>query len=336
MDKCFVIQPFDNGKYDKRFIDTFEPAITKANFEPYRIDRDLSVKVPIDDIEKGISESSICFAEITSDNPNVWYELGYAFACNKDVVMVCSDERQGKFPFDIQHRFIITYQTGSLSDFQTLEDKITKKIKALQQKTNTLKTLQATPVVGKEGLSSHEIAILILLAESHFIENEDLSISVLKSEMGKAGYTDIATAVGVKNLEKKNFISTTEKENNFENTLRQSFTDVKIPVLGESAKECVVSTWLKKDGDYVNVGDVICEVETDKATFEIPAESAGTLHLLNKNVNIAVKVGQTICKIETDSKKKIDVQSKTIIARLTSSGEDWVMDNQEHFVFRKE
>ncbi len=87
-----------------------------------------------------IAESAFCFAEITTDNPNVWYELGYAFACEKDVVMVCSDERQaGKFPFDIQHRHIITYKTSSTSDFNALADTITRKIKALQWKTQFLK-----------------------------------------------------------------------------------------------------------------------------------------------------------------------------------------------------
>ena len=54
MEKCFVIQPFDNDKFDKRFVDIFEPAIIKAEFEAYRIDKDLSVRIPIDDIEKEI------------------------------------------------------------------------------------------------------------------------------------------------------------------------------------------------------------------------------------------------------------------------------------------
>ncbi|MFD2933897.1 3'-5' exonuclease family protein [Spirosoma flavum] len=67
MEKCFVIQPFDNDKFDKKFADIFEPAIIKAGFDAYRIDKDLSVRIPIDEIEKGISESAICFAEITAD-----------------------------------------------------------------------------------------------------------------------------------------------------------------------------------------------------------------------------------------------------------------------------
>ena len=62
MDKCFIIQPFDKDKFDRRFEDIFKPAINKANLEPYRIDQDLSVRVPIDEIEKGIKDSSLCFA----------------------------------------------------------------------------------------------------------------------------------------------------------------------------------------------------------------------------------------------------------------------------------
>lgn len=126
MEKCFVIQPFDNGQFDNLFSDVFKTAIEKANFEAYRVDKDTSVRVPIEDIENGILNSSICFAEITTDNPNVWYELGFAFACRKDVVMVSSNERQGKFPFDIQHRKVIKYTTKSRSDFDKLENDITE------------------------------------------------------------------------------------------------------------------------------------------------------------------------------------------------------------------
>jgi len=208
MNQCFVIQPFDNDKYDKRYVDIFEPAISKAGFQAYRIDKDLSVRVPIDEIEKGISESVLCFAEITTDNPNVWYELGYAFACGKDVVLVCSDERQGKFPFDIQHRHVISYKTGSTSDFSSLEDTITRKIKALQQKSAKVRNLNVTPVVETHGLKSHEIALLILIMENQFCDADSMSIYVLKNEMEKAGYTNIATSVAIRSLTKMNMVET--------------------------------------------------------------------------------------------------------------------------------
>lgn len=211
MDKCFIIQPFDKDKFDRRFEDVFKPAIIKADLEPYRIDQDLSVRIPIEDIEKGIKESAICFAEITTDNPNVWYELGFAFASEKDVVLVCSEERQGKFPFDIQHRQIIKYSTSSKSDFETLEDTITKKIFALRSTSKTVKTLVDTPVIEKEGLKSHEIAILILMMQNHFSNDDSYSISVLKNEMSRSGYTDIATSIGIRTLVQNGMIETFKK-----------------------------------------------------------------------------------------------------------------------------
>jgi hypothetical protein len=231
MEKCFVIQPFDNDKFDKRFVDIFEPAIVNAGFEAYRIDKDLSVRIPIDEIEKGISEGIICFAEITSDNPNVWYELGFAFACNKDVVMVCSDERQGKFPFDIQHRQVITYKTSSISDFNTLRDTITRKIKAFQHKAKTVKQLNTTPVIETEGLKGHEIALLILVMENQISSVEGTSVFSLKNEMDKAGYTGVATSVGITNLKKNNMIETFLQTDNWGNG--QDYIACKLTEKGE-------------------------------------------------------------------------------------------------------
>ncbi|HLO55645.1 MAG TPA: hypothetical protein VK169_15235 [Saprospiraceae bacterium] len=232
MDKCFVIQPFDEGKFDDRYIDIFEPAIKKAELEPYRIDQDLSVRIPIEDIEKGIYESVICFADITMDNPNVWYELGFAFACGKDVVMVCSDERTGKFPFDIQHRQIIKYKTGSTSYFNNLEELITKKIVAYRHKTKTITQLNSTPVVETEGLASHEIAILILIMENQFSSEDFNSAHFIGSLMGKSGYTDIATSVGMRSLVKKGMIEIFKTFEDYNNS--QEYTACRLTDKGEN------------------------------------------------------------------------------------------------------
>ena len=70
MGTCFVMQPFDRGVYDKRYEDIFVPAIEAAGLEPYRIDRDPGVSIPIDEIQTGIKNSDVCLAEITTDNPN--------------------------------------------------------------------------------------------------------------------------------------------------------------------------------------------------------------------------------------------------------------------------
>jgi hypothetical protein len=50
MDTCFVIQPFDKDKFDQRYTDVFEPAIKAAGLEPYRVDRDPTVTIPIERI----------------------------------------------------------------------------------------------------------------------------------------------------------------------------------------------------------------------------------------------------------------------------------------------
>ena len=128
------MQPFDGDVYDKRYEDVFAPGIKEAGLEPYRVDRDSGVSVPIDDIESGIRSAQLCFAEITTDNPNVWFELGFAIAASKDVVLVCSEERKSHFPFDVQHRSIIKYRTGAPQDFVELRNKITKRISALLKK----------------------------------------------------------------------------------------------------------------------------------------------------------------------------------------------------------
>lgn len=105
MPRCFVIQPFDDGgPYDKRYQDVLEPAIKDAGLEPYRVDQDHAVTILIDSIEKNIRTSEICLADITLDNANIWYEVGFAFASNRPVVMICAKSRPTKYPFDVQHR----------------------------------------------------------------------------------------------------------------------------------------------------------------------------------------------------------------------------------------
>src|ERR1043165_6068935 len=98
--KCFVIQPFDAAKFDKRYFDVFKPAIEAAGCSPDRVDQDPSADIPIERIEQGIRDADICFAEITTNNANVWFEVGFAIACGKPICLTCSDERTEGYPFD--------------------------------------------------------------------------------------------------------------------------------------------------------------------------------------------------------------------------------------------
>jgi hypothetical protein len=205
METCFVIQPFDKDKFDKRYNDIFEPAIREAGLEPYRVDKDPSVRVPIQEIEEGIKSSRICLAEITLDNPNVWYELGYAFAMDKDVVMV-TEERQ-KFPFDIQHRQVIHYKTGSPSDYTDLRKNITEKLIALMQTRKNVQLIIDTPVRESEGLEQYEVTMLLLLFENQISDDDDrVSASYLQKNMERAGYTKNAANIAFRELKNKGYI----------------------------------------------------------------------------------------------------------------------------------
>jgi nucleoside 2-deoxyribosyltransferase len=129
MSTCFIIQPFDRGAFDKRYEQVMKPAIQAASLEPYRVDEDLDSSILVEAIHRGIEEASVCLADITPDNPNVWYEIGYAIASRKEVVMICNATRK-QFPFDVQHRNIVIYQAESPADFAQLQQKITKRLQA--------------------------------------------------------------------------------------------------------------------------------------------------------------------------------------------------------------
>lgn len=207
MKQCFVIQPFDNGKFDQRYNETFKPAIENAGLKPYRIDEDPSTRILIEDIEKQIRESDICFAEITTDNPNVWYELGYAFACNKDVVMVCSDERSSNsFPFDIRHKSIITYKTETRGGFEELEINITKKLKAFIDTSKKISTIKESPIKDVEGLTEHEQTALLFITAKTFSNDDAVSMYDIIKEMDKSGYTEIGANLSLRNLVNKALI----------------------------------------------------------------------------------------------------------------------------------
>lgn len=73
--------------------------------------------------------------------------------------------------------------------------------------------------------------------------------------------------------------------------------EMKVPTVGESITEVTISTWLKKDGDFVKLDEIIAEVESDKATFELPAEATGILRIVAKEKE-SLPIGGLICKIE--------------------------------------
>src|SRR5205814_443426 len=71
---------------------------------------------------------------------------------------------------------------------------------------------------------------------------------------------------------------------------------VKVPTVGESITEVTIANWTKKDGDAVKMDEVIAELESDKATFELTAPQAGILKIAKQQGEV-VPIGTIICEI---------------------------------------
>lgn len=204
--ECFVIQPISDAKFTKRYDDVYKPAIEAVGLSAYRVDLDPKVKIPIEEIESKIKDSTVCFADISIDNPNVWYELGYAFASGKDVVMVC-DESRNDFPFDVRHKNIIRYKTESASDFDALKEKIIEKIKAYIQSQKTTEKILENPIKETDGFQPYELSLLAFIIGEQYTDEEVVYIYELRNRMAKAGFNDTAVSIGLRLLKAKGFVS---------------------------------------------------------------------------------------------------------------------------------
>ena len=78
--------------------------------------------------------------------------------------------------------------------------------------------------------------------------------------------------------------------------------EMKVPSPGESITEVEIAEWLVQDGDYVEKDQAIAEVDSDKATLELPAEASGTV-TFKAEVGDAVEVGSVVCLIDTSAAK---------------------------------
>jgi DNA-binding MarR family transcriptional regulator len=214
MRKCFVIQPFDGGEYDDRYDQVLSPAIKGAGLLPYRVDRDPNTVIPYQDIEKGIRDALVCLADISEDNPNVWFELGYSLAAGKEVIIICAQRRLSenkKFPFDVQHRSIVVYNTRSPNDFEKLKEEVKSRLQAATEREEKRETISSTSMIKEtEGLSPHEIAALSFIFGGMVSDGLGMTASYLCDQMEKAGYTRVAVGLSVKSLERKKLVSSQE------------------------------------------------------------------------------------------------------------------------------
>lgn len=127
-ESCFVMQPFA-GALGSYYESIFKPAIEQAGMIPVRADADIFATGKIvDQIWRGINSAKVLVAELTSKNPNVFYELGLAHALRKPVVLVSSNEED--VPFDLRHIRVIVYDQTDPFWGTKLIDKVADNIRS--------------------------------------------------------------------------------------------------------------------------------------------------------------------------------------------------------------
>ncbi|PCJ97986.1 MAG: dihydrolipoyllysine-residue succinyltransferase [Flavobacteriaceae bacterium] len=97
--------------------------------------------------------------------------------------------------------------------------------------------------------------------------------------------------------------------------------EMKVPSPGESITEVEIATWLVEDGDYVEKDQAIAEVDSDKATLELPAEESGTITLKAEEGD-AVAVGAVVCLIDTSASKPEGGAKETVATTVVEKKEE--------------
>ncbi len=129
--KCFVMMPFSK-EFDRLYAEVIEPAIANEGFEPVRTDRINLVGNALTVLKDAIEASDCALAVITRCNPNVMYELGFAHAQGKPVILLTEGEPEAAtldLPFDLKNEYVIQYRR----DHQGLRPTIENVLRELSQ-----------------------------------------------------------------------------------------------------------------------------------------------------------------------------------------------------------
>ena len=110
--------------------------------------------------------------------------------------------------------------------------------------------------------------------------------------------------------------------------------EMPVPSPGESISEVEIAQWLVKDGDYVEKDQTIAEVDSDKATLDLPAQESGTITLKAEEGD-TVLVGNIVCLIDTSGKKtsKKTNEENTKIEIVKDSKKDTVVNIEKDITF---
>lgn len=124
--RCFVIMPF-GGRFDEYYEEVYKPAIEDAGFESSRADDLYRPGNIVNDIWNYTKEADVILADLTSKNPNVFYELGLGHAITKPAVLITASMED--VPFDLRSLRVIVYNKDSHNWGELLFKDISKALK---------------------------------------------------------------------------------------------------------------------------------------------------------------------------------------------------------------
>ena len=213
-----MIQPFDRGgDFDKRYDNTYAPAIKGAGLVPYRVDRDPRVVFPNESIKSGIRDAVACFADVTGHNFNVGVEIGIAITLGK-ILVIASERRKDKIPFDIQDRNIIFYDPGAPNGLTELQQRISEQLKARLGDATTPQQAADAPSVISTGVSldQYEFSTLVAIGDSNQADPDDfVSVFLIRDALSEK-YSHLAVSMALKTLCDKGLVAKEMAEENFQ------------------------------------------------------------------------------------------------------------------------
>lgn len=127
--KAFIVSQFGSF-YDILYEEVIKPLCMTLGYEPIRGDEYNSCTLILDDIIAALKNASIIIADITPDNPNVFYELGYAHAIHKPTILLCEKSIREKLPFDISGYRTIFYD-NSIAGKSKIEEQLKKYLQTI-------------------------------------------------------------------------------------------------------------------------------------------------------------------------------------------------------------
>lgn len=121
--KAFVVMQF-SAEYNELYEEVIKPTCAKFGLDVIRADDMYTNSLILEDITKSIREASVVIADITADNPNVFYEVGYSHAINKPTILL-SDKKRAKLPFDVSGFRTLFYE-NSIGGKRAVEENLYK------------------------------------------------------------------------------------------------------------------------------------------------------------------------------------------------------------------